>query len=72
MTGYNILLVFLVYYMFFLLNYFLSLDCGCHQTGSVDMQCDFESGQCLCEEGAYGIKCDACQVSVILIAQSIS
>ncbi|KAL5265606.1 hypothetical protein ACHWQZ_G006355 [Mnemiopsis leidyi] len=36
-------------------------DCGCHVTGSTDLQCDFQTGQCKCQEGAYGIKCDACE-----------
>lgn len=35
-------------------------ECKCHPLGSETAQCDRETGQCECREGAEGRHCDQC------------
>lgn len=36
-------------------------QCDCNITGSIDTNCDVETGQCSCKTGVYGVNCDACR-----------
>lgn len=36
--------------------------CDCSPTGSRSQQCDKKTGQCSCQEGYAGLKCDSCSV----------
>ena len=36
------------------------LPCNCFSDGSVDNDCDSSTGQCKCNTGVHGDKCDAC------------
>jgi laminin beta 1 len=34
--------------------------CDCHPGGSTELQCDRTTGQCPCQPGVTGMKCDRC------------
>ena len=38
---------------------FLHSACGCYSTGSQDSNCN-NVGQCTCNDGYVGLKCDSC------------
>ena len=38
---------------------FLHSACGCYTTGSQDSNCN-NVGQCTCNDGYVGLKCDSC------------
>ena len=35
--------------------------CNCHPIGALDSFCEVQTGQCNCQENAYGRQCDECQ-----------
>ena len=46
-------------YVFYSLVLPYTTECGCSAL-SVSEECDSVSGQCQCQEGAVGTKCDDC------------
>ena len=52
MSGHNSLLILIHYDC-------LSIACNCSEL-AVDESCDAVTGQCQCQEGAIGLKCDDC------------
>lgn len=41
--------------------------CECDDGGSIDSTCDRNSGQCTCQEGVTGTRCDQCQVCLCCV-----
>ena len=42
------------------LNFPKLQSCRCHSAGTVNKQCDIETGSCRCLEGFEGERCDRC------------
>jgi len=40
----------------------VSTACDCNPAGSIDLQCDRDTGSCHCKGGHLGAKCDMCAV----------
>lgn len=38
-------------------------QCNCHHIGSIQSQCDLQTGKCQCKEGYIGTNCNRCQVN---------
>lgn len=39
------------------------MDCECNPDGSISMECDMKTGNCLCKAGVTGRQCDKCERS---------
>lgn len=37
------------------------VTCNCSAVGSLNMSCDYDTGQCQCRPGVGGKRCDTCQ-----------
>ena len=40
---------------------FIFTACDCHGVGALDNFCDVVTGQCKCDEKAYGRRCNECE-----------
>lgn len=45
---------------FFLIILYFNIACDCDREGTLDLNCNKETGQCVCRPGYTGIRCDQC------------
>ena len=46
-------------------SYFFIADCVCNSNGSTSLECGKNNGQCFCQVGFAGVKCQECRPFVM-------